>query len=298
MNAAALKGVIVPIITPLDAGEEVDAAGLRLLVDRLVAAGVHGIFVGGTTGEGPLLPMDQWRRLMEGAQEAVGGRVPLLGGVMDASSRRVCDKVRILRGLGWAHCVVSPTFFIPPSTDGEVLRLFGDVREAAGEMEIVAYHNPGATGAVLSVGALCELARRGWIRSCKDSSGDSDRIRELVKRGREAGLSVLAGDELCIQDALRAGADGIVPGCACVFPEVFVRVWQAAGRGDWAGVTAAFEGILRVRATLVAGGACWLSGIKYAASLSGIGNGRPMSPLEPANPEQQQRIAELLRTGV
>jgi 4-hydroxy-tetrahydrodipicolinate synthase len=239
--------------------------------------------------------MEQWQRLMEAAFDAVKGRKPLLGGVMDTSSRRIRDKTRILRDIGYEYFVIAPSFFIPSRTGTEHVRLFGAAREAAGEMEMVAYNNPQTIGAALAVDTVCELARRGWIRCCKESSGDMEHFRELVKRGKEAGLSVLAGDEFYFMDALRAGARGLVPGCACIFPEVFRMAWEAAVRGDWDTVAAAFSRILRIRSALVTGGACWLSGIKYAASVLGIGSGKPMAPLEPAGTRQKEQIEELIR---
>ena len=80
---------------------------------RLIDAGVHGLFVSGSAGEGPLLVQREWCRLMKIAQEAAGDRVPVLGGVQDTSTRKVLDKIAWLRELGYRYCVVTPTFYIP-----------------------------------------------------------------------------------------------------------------------------------------------------------------------------------------
>ncbi len=294
MKTRALEGVLVPIITPTDSEERVDEPGLRKLIDALIAAGVHGIFAGGSTGEGPLLAPEEWRRLMEISRDAVKGRVPVLAGVMDTSSRRVRDKVRAVRAMGYEYFVLTPSFYLASSALSECIRLFGEAREAAGDMEMIAYNIPQCVGAFLGVDTTCELARRGWIRVCKDSTGNMEHIRQLVTRGREVGLSVLTGDEFHLMDTLHAGVRGIIPGCGSVFPKPFLAAWDAAERKDWAALASAVDEVMRVRPALVAG-TNWLAGIKYAASVMGIGSGRPLSPLEPVSPEQKKRIDELLR---
>ncbi len=295
MRSADIRGVIVPVITPLDDEENVDEKALRELLRRLIRAGVHGLFVGGTAGEGPLLSADQWRRLVEVSFDEVGAQTLLLAGVMDTSSRRVREKIRILAGIGYTHFVLTPTFYIPTRTAAEHLRVFGEAREAGSTMEMVAYNLPQNTGSAIAVDTVCEMARRGWIRCCKESSGDSGYFRELISRGRELGLSVLIGDEPVMIDGLKAGARGLVPGCANVLPDIYIRLYAAAKKGDWASAADIHREALRVRRWLVEEGECWLAGIKHAASLVGIGTGRIASPLEPSGPRQREGIARLLK---
>jgi 4-hydroxy-tetrahydrodipicolinate synthase len=294
MQTNTLCGVVVPIITPLDAEEKIDEDGLRRLIRRLSEAGVHGLFVGGSAGEGPLLPADQWRRMAEVAFDEVKGRMPLLGGVMDTSTRRVCEKVSVLRTIGYSHFVLTPTYYLAARAESEQLRLFGEAREAGGNMEMIAYNIPQCTGACLAVDTLCEMARRGWLRCCKESSGDITYFNDLVRRGGVIGLSVLGGDEVTLVEELRAGAAGIVPACGNIVPGLFIQAFEAAERSDWTEVAHIHEEIMRIRAPLVTGGTNWLSGIKYAASLMEGGSGKAMSPLEPVGPQQKRNIERLL----
>ena len=83
-----LHGVIVPVITPTDDKDNVDEPVFRRILRRLVEAGAHAVFVGGSAGEGPLLVDAQWRRMVEIAFDEVGDDLPLLAGVMDTSARR------------------------------------------------------------------------------------------------------------------------------------------------------------------------------------------------------------------
>ena len=293
MNTTKLHGVVVPVITPIDAQEDVDEAALRKLIRRLVRAGIHSIFMGGSAGEGPLLVDRQWRRLAEIAFDEVGGQVPLLGGVMDTSSRRVREKIKALKDIGYRYFVLTPTFYLSIRSPSEHIRLFGEAKEVAGDMEMIAYNIPQCTGAALTIDTLCELARRGWIQCCKESSGDSRYLMELLRRREDAGLSVLAGDEVTAGEALLAGANGIVPVCANYDPNIFLRLYQAGARGDGTEVAQVMRRVALLRDNLVLSGPCWLSGIKYAVAALGIGTGRPISPLEPVDPTRKARIDDV-----
>src|SRR5207302_8710323 len=140
------SGVIPPLLPPTDDQDRVDEPALRRSIRRLIEAGVHGLFVGGTAGEGPLLAEREWTRLMEITRDEAAGRLPLLGGVQDTSTRKVVDKIVRLRQIGYAHFVVTPTFYIPSRTADEQLRLFGACREAAGDMEMIGYNIPQVVG--------------------------------------------------------------------------------------------------------------------------------------------------------
>ncbi|MEI6970314.1 MAG: dihydrodipicolinate synthase family protein [bacterium] len=289
-----LKGVVVPAITPVDAQDSVDCEAFGRGLERLVSSGVHGIFVGGSAGEGPLLTGSEWRRMVETAHGVVGGRLPLLGGVMDTSTRRVLDKVAVLRKLGYRYAVLTPTFYLTTAAASEHLRLFAAAREAAGDMELVAYNIPSCTGSVLAPDTVLELARRGWVRCCKDSSGDLPAVMDLIRRGRELGLSVLAGDERTAGETLLAGAAGIVPVCANYEPETFVALYKAGTSGDRETVERLVRRVAELRNALLLAGPCWISGLKYAVSQLGIGSGAVVSPLEPANEAQRLAVRKLM----
>ncbi|OAI52899.1 hypothetical protein AYO44_04420, partial [Planctomycetaceae bacterium SCGC AG-212-F19] len=265
-----LCGIIPPLITPTDAHDAVDEPALRRAIQRLLKAGVHGLFLAGTAGEGPLLTERQWERLMEVAHDEVAGRVPLLAGVQDVSTRKVCDKIRRLGALGYRHCVVTPTFYIPTRTMTEHLRHFAACREAAGDIELIAYNIPQVVGTVLAVETVCELARRGWVRQCKESSGDLVFLRRLIEEGRGVGLRVLMGDERNSAAGLRAGAVGLVNLCSNLQPETYLGLYEAALRKDDAAMERMQAQINHLVDEVVLSGPCFVAGPKYLLSKLGI----------------------------
>jgi 4-hydroxy-tetrahydrodipicolinate synthase len=289
-----LSGIIPPILTPTDSHDRVDETALRQSVRRLMEAGVHGLFLAGSAGEGPLLAEREWRRLMEIAQDEVAGRLPLLAGVQDTSTRKVIDKIAHLRELGYRYYVVTPTFYIPTRTAAEHLRLFAACRDAAGDLEMIGYNIPQLTASTVAVETFCEAARRGWMRYCKESSGDLPFLRRLVQEGKEVGLRVLMGDERNAAAGLLAGAVGLVNLCINVEPTTYVRLYEAVGRRDTAAMTRLQERINRIVDQVALSGPCFVAGPKYVLKRLGIGRGTPVSPLQPVEAEQARQIDRFL----
>jgi len=297
MMHSELGGVVVPIIVPLDERDRVDAPAFRKHIRFLAERGVHGLFVGGSAGEGPLLTNHEWTRMMEIAIDEAGDRLSLLGGVMDTSTARVVERIRLLQDIGYRHVVVTPTYYITPKTPDEHVRLFEACKQTHPDMEMIAYNIPAAVGSAISLETFLTLGRRGLIRYCKESSENLPFFMELVTAGQELGLEVLMGNEVNIADALRAGAIGMVPVCANVEPETFVGAYDAAARHDDAALQRAQDRINFLRESLVLAGSCWLAGPKYALCRMGLGTGKLVSPLQPLSAAEQRRVDERLGLG-
>ena len=233
--------------------------------------------------------------MVEIAFDEVHGAVPLLGGAIDTSSRKVCEKVKALGEIGYRYFVVTPTFYVAVKTSAEHLRLFGQAKEAGKDMEMLPYNIPQCTGTVLAVETMLTMAKRGWARYCKEISGDFAYINELIHRGKDVGLTVLAGDESIVGASLLSGAGGIVPVCANFEPATFLRLYDAGVRGDKAEVARLMERVKQLREGLVLSGPCWLTGIKYALSALGMGSGMPVSPLEPMDSKRKSQIDLLVQ---
>jgi 4-hydroxy-tetrahydrodipicolinate synthase len=292
-----LGGIIPPMITPTDERECVDEPALRRFVDWLIAAGVHGLFVGGSAGEGPLLVEREWTRLAEIVFDQARSRVPLLIGVQDTSTRKVLDKVRRAREIGYHYYVLTPTFYNPCRSAGEQLRLYGACVEAAAPMELVAYNIPQLTGSSVSVDTFCELARRGWIRYCKESSGDLPFVRELVARGKDVGLEVLMGDEANAAAGLMAGAKGLVNLCISVEPATYLRLLTAVQERDQGGIDRCQTRINALVQNLALITPSFVAGPKYVLGKRGFGSGRPLSPQEPVDEAAARKIDAFMATA-
>ena len=288
INNTGIRGVIVPSITPVDANDQLDEQAFRTHLRFLIDAGVHGIFVGGTAGEGPLLTFREWQRALEVAFEVCDGKTVLLGGAVDTSTARVRERVRVLAAIGYQNFVVTPPFYMKLKFEEEHLRFFGGCRESGVDMNMIPYNIPAYTGSVIPVTVMHDMVSRGWISACKESSEDLTYLSRLLTLCCPSGLRVLVGTEVHAMTALLMGVDGLVPVSANFEPGTFTAMYEA--RNDRQRLGGLQERVTKLVLNVVLGPRSWIAGVKYAASLRGGISERPVSPTEPLNSAERAEI--------
>ena len=298
MGPVELSGVIVPVFTPVDDEDRVDELAFRRALRRLIGAGVHALFVGGSAGVGPLLVAREWQRLMEIAADEVNGALPLLGGAIDTSTRRIKDKIGVMAGLGFKYCVVTPSYYYTLHTPDEHLRLFSECAESSPGVAVVAYNIPACTQSEIPVEVICELARRGVLKYCKDSSTDLAYFQRLIAEAAPLGLKVFMGEEPHIAAALLGGAAGIVPVCANLEPQTFIQAYQAGLRQDRAALERLQARVLVLRVNVVQAVPCWIAGVNAAMAVLGYGSGNAVSPLQRLTAGEKQKLEAFMRAGI
>ena len=239
-------GVIPPLVTPLTSDRRLDVAGLERVIDRLIAGGVHGIFALGSTGEVVFTTDAMRRQVITEVVRLVRGRVPVLAGVVDTQTARVLEHVRVAADLGVDAVVATAPFYaITPSAQVERhFEILGD----RSPVPVYAYDIPVCVHAKLDPDMLVRLGTGGAIAGVKDSSGDDVSFRRLALRNADAGspLVLLTGHEFVVDGAYLSGADGSVPGLANVDPAGYVRLHEAAVRGDWSVLRAEQDRLARL----------------------------------------------------
>lgn len=243
----ALSGVIPPVCTPLSPDFEVDTASLIRLVDHLLAGGVHGLFVLGSTSEVAYLPDAHRRTVLDTVVGHVAGQVPVLAGVIDMTAPRVVDHARVAVKAGVDGIVATAPYYTR-THPAEIAIHFRAIAAAAG-VPLYAYDLPVSVHSKLGADLLMQLAEEGVIAGLKDSSGDESGLRNVILRRRDrdlASFAVLTGSELTVDSALWMGADGVVPGLGNVDPHGYVRLFEAARRGDWAAARTEQERLIRL----------------------------------------------------
>lgn len=229
-----LSGVVPPVVTPLTPDAEIDRASLVRLVDTLLAAGVDGLFLLGSTGEAAFLTDAQRRAVVETVTGHVAGQVPVLAGAIDMTTPRVLDHARTAVTAG-ADAVVATAPFYARTHPVEIERHFRAL--AAGvDVPVFGYDLPVSVHTKLPAELLLALAADRVLAGVKDSSGDDGALRGLIRGADRAGLrdlAVLTGSELTVDSALRMGAHGVVPGLGNVDPDGYVRLYRYCRAGDW-----------------------------------------------------------------
>jgi 4-hydroxy-tetrahydrodipicolinate synthase len=228
-----LSGIVPPVCTPFNEDGEVDAASLERHLGFLIEAGVHGLFMLGSSGEAAFLTDAQRDRVLELAVKTADGQVPVLAGVIDMTTSRVVDHALRAKERGVDAIVVTAPFYARANHPAEVKLHFRTVRHRVG-LPLVAYDIPIAVHTKLDLAVVLELAAEGVIEAIKDSSNDIHGFRALVTNTRQfEKLSVFTGSELVVDCALFLGAEGAVPGLANVDPHGYVALYESCRSGDW-----------------------------------------------------------------
>ncbi len=301
MTQKTIKGVVPPVATPLDAGGALDAASLGRLVEHLVAGGVHALFLLGSTSEVAFQGDAARARLLEAAMGMIGGRVPVLVGAIDPATERVIAHAKVAKAAGVDALVVTAPFYTRTNA-AETRAHFRAVREAV-DLPIFAYDIPVAVHSKLDLDSLVELASEGTIVGLKDSSGDEGGFRDVILATRDIpGFVVMTGSERTADAAMLMGAHGIVPGLGNVDPRGYVRLYDAAVRGDWKACVAEQDRLCRLftmvkvatpRASL---GSAGVGAFKAALQAQGIFATRRMPrPLVSLTDEEAAIVAQLVR---
>lgn len=298
-------GVVPPVCTPLLEDRSFDKASFTKQVNRMIDAGVHGLFVLGSSGEVAFSTRERRREVLAAAQEAVAGRVPVLAGVIDTQTDRVIEHVRDAEEFGADGIVVTAPFYALGG-EAQVERHFRALREAT-DLPIFAYDIPVCVHTKLGVDLLMRLATDGIIQGVKDSSGDDVSFRLLCLRNKEAGspLAIFTGHEVVVDGAYMSGAHGSVPGLGNVDPHGYVRQWDAFQAGDWEAVRTEQDRLadlmkVAMSAKGITGYGAGVGGFKTALMLMGVFQTNQMSePVSAQTGENVEAVREvLLRHGL
>lgn len=299
--ATIFRGVIPPVVTPLTADHQLDRASFKRSIDRLIAAGVDGLFFLGSSGEVAFSTDERRREIIEAAIEAVAGRVPVLVGCIDTETNRVIEHAKVAKELG-ADAIVATAPFYALGGLPEIENHFRLIHEAV-DLPLFAYDIPVCVHVKLPGDLLIRLGLDGVLTGVKDSSNDDVAFRFLVDANRKAGhpLTLLTGQEVVVDGAYMAGADGSVPGLGNVECTGYVRMWKAYQEGDWATVRteqdklAALMNIVNVTSG-VSGFGAGVGAFKTAMALLGVFDTNQMpQPVKPLRGANVEAIAAVLR---
>ena len=264
-----VSGVVVPMLTPLLDDGTLDTACARRMARRLVDAGVDGLFLLGSCGEGAALLDEDRRELVESVASEVAGRIRVMAGISESGTARALQAAVAAQQAGADALVFTLPHYFRAASQEEVESHFRAVAEATA-LPVVMYNIPQMVKSAIEPDTVRRLARVPNIVGIKESSGDWGRFQGILAGKKQAaGFSVLQGQEKLMAASLLCGADGVVPATANLVPELFVCLMGAALRDEREIVLQ-----LQERVTALSELYCmevhWLAALKYAANLLGL----------------------------
>jgi 4-hydroxy-tetrahydrodipicolinate synthase len=288
-----IHGIIPPVATPMLADESLDLPRLRWFLDRLIAQGVHGLFVLGTNSEFYALDESEKQEVIATAVAHVNGRVPVFAGTGAETTREAVRLTKLAEREGVSGVSVITPYFVNPS-QAEIIDHYCRVAEST-RLPVLLYNNPSMTGGVrLEVETVGRLARIPNIVGIKDSSGDLQNTNEYLRVVPES-FGVLQGRDTLILPSLLFGARGAVPATANIAPALCVEIYQAFKRGDQPAAMAAQLRLNPLRLSLTLGTAP--GGVKSALTLLGLSIGPSRAPVGALSSEKEKQMLAVLEAA-
>ena len=298
MNTDFIKGVIVPILTPINENEFIDEAKLRDQVNYVIDGGVLGILAFGSNGEFYMIEEDEMERGLKIMIDQAGGRVPVYFGIGAISTKKCCRLAKMAAANGAAGISILQPMFLKPTED-ELFLHVKTIAETVPETPVLLYNNPGRVNYTMSARLVERLAREiPNIVGMKDTSGDITQTSEFIRRTRDTGFKVFGGKDTLLYASMCHGAVGGVCTAANFMPELIVDVYNKYVAGDLAGSLEAQFKLNPVRLSM--DGASFPVAAKDMANLRGRNIGLPYTPnlATPEGPVLDRIKAEMKGAGL
>lgn len=292
MDIKDLRGVIPPIVTPVDDEENVDEKGLIRVIDHVLEGGVHGVFVMGSNGEFYAMDEDNQRRAIEITVKHVAGRVPVYAGVGEITTRACIRLVKQAKEAG-ADAVTLLTPMFIKLNDEELYAHFSEIA-ASTDLPVLLYNNPGKTANNISVKLIRRLAKIENIIGIKNTSLDFAQTIQFIDATRDIeNFRVLSGSDFYIYGTLAYGGCGCVAGTANVAPKLVVDIYEKYMKGDLEGALKAQYDLIPLRNTYDYGSFPVV--MKDCLNLMGMELGHPVRPIKHCSEEKMEELRKILR---
>lgn len=289
MNNVPFKGIIAYPITPFDKNEQVDIPLFKILVERLVSSGSHGIAPLGSTGVLPYLTDAEKEAITEATIQQVGGRVPTLVGVSNLTTERTVYHAQFAEKAGATAVMIIPMSYWK-LTDDEIVAHYDGVA-AKINIPIMAYNNPATGGVDMSTTLLKRLLEIPNVTMIKESTGDVQRMHTLKKELGDD-VAFYNGSNPLALAAFAAGATGWCTAAPNLIPELNLSLYEMIKINDLNAAQKVFLDQLDLLKFIVAKGLP--RAIKTGLEILGTAGGELRSPLQPLSTADQQQLAKIL----
>jgi N-acetylneuraminate lyase/4-hydroxy-tetrahydrodipicolinate synthase len=243
-----VKGIIPPLTTPFTESGDVYEEGLRRLVDFQIEKGVHGLFICGTYGSGPIMTVQERKMVHEIVVDQVKGRITVIAHVGTTSTAQSVELARHAESVG-ADFVASVSPYYHRHDERAVVEFFRTLVEAVG-VAVYVYNNPKASGVTITPSFLRRLADVG-VQGIKDSGFSFIELTHFLLALKDVpDFRFIVGTEALALPAFLVGAKGSVAGLANAFPELVVELWDLLQAGNYGGAARVQMRVNRARQIL------------------------------------------------
>lgn len=248
MMELPIRGIIPPMVTPLNSDNELDDRGLENLINHMIDGGVHGIFLLGTTGEATSFRYELRKELITKSCKITNDRVPLMVGITDTSPEYSVEMAEFCKDAGVQSVVVAAPYYFPLS-QSEVKRYFDNLVPRL-PLPFLLYNMPSHTKVHFTLETVKHIRELGAL-GIKDSSGDMLYLLSLIDAFKDyPEFSVIAGTEIFLPETILQGGHGAVAGGANMFPQLFVELYHASQNRDYEKITFLRKIVMKIYNTI------------------------------------------------
>ncbi len=285
-----LKGIIAYPITPFTPEGAVDISKYKLLLERMLKAGVHAVAPLGSAGVLPYLSDHERETIVVATMEQVAGRVPVMIGVSGLTTERVVHHARFAEKQGAKALMIIPMSYWK-LTEAEILKHYTTVGNAT-SLPIMAYNNPATGGLDMGPEFLAKLLKIPNVTMIKESTGDINRLHRLVQTAGEE-VAFYNGSNPLALDAFIAGARGWCTAAPNLIPQLNLDLYAATQAGNLKEALAVFRKQLPLLQFIVQGGLPRT--VAAGLEILGVDPGGLRAPLDVLSPEDKERLKGILK---
>lgn len=290
-----IKGIIVPIVTPVDENEDLDEQRMRNIVNHVIDTGVHGILAFGSNSEFYMFEDEEMFRALDIIIEETDGRVPVyfgLGAIRTRKSVQLAQEAA-KRDI-MAISILQPMFIKP--TDKALYNHFETIANSVSDTAVLLYNNPGRCGYNIPKGVISDLAHNvSNIVGIKDSSGDITFTSEIIRLTKDVNFRVLTGKDTVIYAGLCMGAVGSVCSTANMFGELVNSIYDLYVEGKYEEALEAQYRLNPIR--LSQDGASFPAAAKDMSNLMGLDVGESIRPTEATDGDILRQMKQAMYEG-
>ena len=267
-----LCGIIPPLVTPLIDNETLDVGSLEYLIEHLIAGGVHGLFILGTTGEEQSLSYGMRKQMIIESARINRGRLPLLVCITDTSIVESIKLANVAAECGADGVVSAPPYYF--ATGQPELAQFYEELVPQLPLPVYLYNMPSHVKVSFAADTVARIAKNPQVVGFKDSSANAVYFQSVMyKMQHRPDFAMLVGPEEITGECVLLGGHGGINGGANMFPKLYVSMYNAAKAGDLQRVRELQQYIMQISTsvyTVGKHGSSYLKGLKCALSLLGI----------------------------
>lgn len=294
-KSISLQGIVPPLVTPLRSRDVLDVEGLERLLHHVIAGGVSGVFILGTTGEAPSLSYRLRRELISRTIGIVDHRTAVLVGVTDTALVESVELAKHAADCGADAAVLTTPYYFPAGQTE--LTAYVESIVPLIPLPLMLYNMPGLTKVWFEIDTLRKLSSIQSILGVKDSSGDLDYFARLCQlKAERPDWRILIGPEEKLPEAVALGGDGGVCGGANIMPRLFTDCYQGLVDSDERVVQSTSQQIASLGEIYTIGkyASRHIKATKSALSLLGICSDLPADPFHRFLEPERERVAAVL----